>query len=116
MFFFEKLRLLSGYIIGQSNKCMPKVLDIWVSSFLRTVIKYLSEQRLFELMVLQRFWSFGQGKHGSSLWLHLCPWFRQETLGVSPWGFLVPGLFLSIPLLSASCEGNSSLLPHVTAA
>lgn len=52
---------------------MPKVLDIWVSSFLRTLIKYLSEQRLFELMVLQRFWSFGQGKHGGSLWLHLCP-------------------------------------------
>lgn len=94
---------------------MPKVLDIWVSSFLRTVIKYLSEQRLLELMILQRFWSFGKEKHGSSLWLHLCPWFRQETLGVSPWGFLVPGLFLSIPLLSASCEVNSSLLPHVTA-
>lgn len=41
---FEKLRLLSGYIIGESNESMPKVLEIWVSSFLRTRIKYLAEQ------------------------------------------------------------------------
>lgn len=45
----------------------------------------------------------------------LCPWFRQKTLGMSPWEFLVPGHFLSIPLLSTFCEVNSSLLPPVTA-